>query len=265
MSEKITTAKLREMKQQGEKICSLTCYDAGFARILDDAGVEVVLVGDSLGMVLHGSKDTLGVSLDDMVYHTRIVSPPCRRALVVADMPGGSYDNDRQALASGRRLVDEGAAEVVKLEGGEEIVSRVETLVKNGIAVCGHVGLQPQSVQEYGGYKVQGRDRHSAKRIEDGALALQEAGAAMVVLECIPAGLAAGISSALSIPTIGIGAGVDCDGQVLVLYDLLGISQRSPRMAKNFLAESGNIRDAVGAYISAVKAGSFPAAENSFE
>ena len=264
MSQKISIGRLQEMKVAGEKICSLTAYDASFAYILDEAGVEIVLVGDSLGMVLQGESDTLSVSMDAMVYHTKIVSPMCQSALLVADMPHRSYESIEQALENALRLQDEAGADVVKLEGGEEITNIVEHLRKNNVEVCGHVGLQPQSVEKYGGYKVQGRDEKRATEILNGALALQEAGAMMVVLECIPTELAAKITSAINIPTIGIGAGVDCDGQVLVLYDLLGISRQSPHMAKNFLAENGNIRDAIAAYVAAVKSGSFPAAEHSF-
>ncbi len=264
MSKKISIDDLQTLKAAGDKICSLTAYDASFASILDEAGVEVVLVGDSLGMVLQGEGTTLDVSMDDMVYHTKIVGPRCQHALLVADMPYRSYESKEQALENALRLRDEAGADAVKLEGGKEIVEIVSHLVRNGIQVCGHVGLQPQSVAEYGGYKVQGRDEQGAEQIHNGALALRQAGAMMIVLECIPTKLAAKITASINIPTIGIGAGVDCDGQVLVLYDLLGISGRTPHMAKNFLAEHGNISDAVRAYVMAVKSGSFPAGENSF-
>ncbi len=264
MSNKITPKHLLDMKAAGEKIASLTAYDASFASILDEAGVEVVLVGDSLGMVLQGDDSTLNVTVDDMVYHTKMVSRACQRAIVVADMPYCSYEKPKQAQDNALRLMQEAAADMVKLEGGQDVAHIVEHLTVNNIAVCGHVGLQPQSVAKYGGYKVQGRDEKDAEQILNGARALQEAGAAMLVLECIPANLAVKITAALDIPTIGIGAGVGCDGQVLVIYDLLGISGRSPHMAKNFLAQSGNIRDAVAAYVAAVKNGSFPAAEHSF-
>ena len=264
MTEKITISHLHGLKQAGEKIVSLTAYDASFAGILDAAGIEIALVGDSLGMVLHGEGDTLAVSMDDMVYHSRMVSQACRRALVVVDMPYRSYETRALAYDNARRLVESGGAEVVKLEGGVEQAATVELLVSRGIPVCGHVGLQPQSVKEYGGYKVQGRDKQQAEHLMAGALALQAAGACMLVLECIPAALGERISKGLTIPTIGIGAGVNCDGQVLVVYDVLGLSGRSPRMAKNFLDEAGSIQAAVKEYVRAVKTGAFPGPEHSF-
>ena len=265
MIEKITITHLHELKKAGEKIVSLTAYDASFARIMDAAGVEIVLVGDSLGMVLHGEGDTLGVSMEDMVYHGRIVSEACRRSLIVVDMPYRSYETGLQAYDNALRLVETGGAEVVKLEGGVEQAAVVEQLVSAGIPVCGHVGLQPQSIQEYGGYKVQGREKHQAEHIMAGARALQAAGACMLVLECIPAALAESITREITIPTIGIGAGVNCDGQVLVVYDVLGVSVRSPHMAKNFLDETGSIQAAVKEYVHAVKTGEFPGPEHSFK
>ena len=265
MTEKITIAGLRGMKQAGEKIVSLTAYDASFAAILDTAGVEIVMVGDSLGMVVQGGEDTLGVSMDDMVYHSRMVGRACRRALVVADMPYRSYETPAAACENARRLVEHGEADVAKLEGGEEQAQTVAALVDRGIPVCGHVGMQPQSIREYGGFKVQGRDKEQAERIIAGACALEAAGACMVVLECVPAGLAEHITRELTIPTIGIGAGVDCDGQVLVIYDVLGISARSPRMARNFLEGAETIQAAVREYVRAVKSGEFPGPENTFK
>ena len=265
MSAKISIARLHGMKQAGEKITSLTAYDASFAGLLDAAGVEIVLVGDSLGMALQGGEDTLSVSMEDMIYHSRMVSRACARALVVVDMPYRSYETGPAALGNAQRLVEEGGAEVVKLEGGEEQAQTVARLVERGLPVCGHVGLQPQSVREYGGYKVQGREKDEAGRIMAGARALEAAGACMVVLECIPAALAERITGELTIPTIGIGAGVNCDGQVLVLYDLLGVSPRSPRMAKNFLEGAGNVPAAVHEYVRAVKSGEFPGPEHAFE
>jgi 3-methyl-2-oxobutanoate hydroxymethyltransferase len=265
MTEKITIAGLRRMKQAGEKIVSLTAYDASFAGMLDTAGVEIALVGDSLGMVLQGGEDTLSVSMNDMVYHSRMVSGACRRAMVVVDMPYRSFETATVACENARVLVEQGKAEVVKLEGGEEQVQTVAALVDRGIPVCGHVGLQPQSVREYGGYKVQGREKKQAERIMAGARALEAAGACMVVLECIPASLAERITTELTIPTIGIGAGVNCDGQVLVLYDVLGISPRSPHMAKNFLEGAESIPAAVQDYVRAVKTGEYPGPEHSFK
>ena len=264
MSEKISIARLQQMKRSGEKIAVLTAYDAAFAGIVDTAGVEIALVGDSLGMALQGGKETLGVTMEDMIYHGGMVSRACRRALIVVDMPYQSYETAATACENARRLVEEGGADVVKLEGGEEQVQTVACLVEQGIPVCGHVGLQPQSVREYGGYKVQGREKQQAQRIMAGARALQAAGACMVVLECIPAALAERISRELTIPTIGIGAGVHCDGQVLVIYDMLGLSPRSPHMAKNFLEGTGGIPAAVQEYLRAVKAGEFPGPEHSF-
>ena len=265
MNDKLSIARVQGMKQAGEKIAALTAYDTSFAAILDAAGMDIALVGDSLGMVLQGQEDTLSVTMDDMVYHSSLVSRACRRALVVVDMPYLSYETPALAGENARRLVAEGGAEVVKLEGGEEQAQTVAGLVEQGIPVCGHVGMQPQSVREYGGFKVQGRDPHQARRIMAGAQALQSAGAAMVVLECIPASLAARISDALTIPTIGIGAGEHCDGQVLVSYDMLGISPYRPHLAKNFLAGSGSVAAAVQEYVRAVKAGEFPRPENSFK
>ncbi|MBT7950612.1 MAG: 3-methyl-2-oxobutanoate hydroxymethyltransferase [Gammaproteobacteria bacterium] len=264
MSNKITAENLLGMKSRGEKITSLTAYDASFAHILDEAGIEVVLVGDSLGMVLQGESTTLKVSMDDMVYHTTLVSKSCQRAMLVADMPHLSYTSPEQALINASRLLDEAGAEVVKLEGGEDIAHIVDHLTSNSVPVCGHVGLQPQSVEKYGGFKIQGREQEEADQILKDAQALEESGAMMIVLECIPATLATTITAEINIPTIGIGAGVDCDGQVLVVYDLLGISGRSPRMTKNFLADSGNIRDAVADYVDAVKSGGFPTDEHSY-
>ena len=265
MTEKITIARLLEMKKTGEKIVSLTAYDGSFARILDEAGVEITLVGDSLGMVLQGGEDTLAVSMEDMVYHSRMVSRACRRSLVVVDMPYRSYETVAAAYDNARILAEAGGADVVKLEGGVEQAETVAGLTGRGIPVCGHVGLQPQSVREYGGYKVQGRTDEQAQRIMAGARALEAAGACMVVLECIPAALALRVSNELTIPTIGIGAGINCDGQVLVVYDVLGLSARSPHMAKNFLAGAGNIPQAVQDYVRAVKTGAFPGQEHSFK
>ena len=264
MDTEITVDRLILMKGSGEKIAALTAYDAGFARILDDAGVDVVLVGDSLGMVLQGSPDTLTVSMGDMVYHTRLASRGARRALLVADMPYRSYDTPESALENAQRLVEEGRAAVVKLEGGREVIEAVRSVVRSGIAVCGHLGLQPKSIKVYGGYKVQGTDPESAERILADARLLQEEGVSLLVVECIPRELAARISTSVRIPVIGIGAGPGCDGQVLVLHDLLGISARIPRMAKDYLETRDSIRAAVTAYIRDVKEGRFPGPEHSF-
>ncbi|MCH7695543.1 MAG: 3-methyl-2-oxobutanoate hydroxymethyltransferase [Proteobacteria bacterium] len=265
MKNKITLTKLREMKKAGDKIACLTAYDASFAALLDEAGIDVLLIGDSLGMVLQGEDNTLKVTVADMLYHTRLVSRAGRRPLIVSDMPFMSYATPAQALGNAARLMSDGGAEVIKIEGGENLLEVVQHLNRHDIPVCGHLGLQPQSVHKYGGYRVQGRQRQAAEQILQDAQRLQDAGIIMLVLECIPADLAANISSALDIPTIGIGAGLDCDGQVLVLYDMLGISARIPSMARNFLEGKASVQDAVRSYVEAVKAASFPAPEHSFK
>lgn len=262
---KITTIRLDAMKTSGEKIVSLTAYDASFATVLDEAGVEIILVGDSLGMVLHGDDSTLNVTMDDMIYHIRLVTAGTKLAMVIGDMPYRSYLNPEQALINARRLVEEGGADIVKLERGDQsICEMVRFIVSRDIPVCGHLGLTPQSIEELGGYKVQGRDSVSAKQIKMEALALQEAGISMLVLECVPSSLAASITSELRIPVIGIGAGAECDGQVLVIYDMLGISGRQLKFSKNFLEDSSSIQDAVKSYVVAVKSGTFPAEEHQF-
>jgi 3-methyl-2-oxobutanoate hydroxymethyltransferase len=260
----VSTARLLDMKRAGDKIASLTAYDASFARLLDDAGVDVVLVGDSLGMVIQGHDTTMPVRLSDMIYHSSLVRRGVQRALVVTDMPFMSYATPEQALGNAGRLLSEGGAQLVKLEGGAWLVPTVELLNARGIAVCGHLGLTPQSLHNLGGYRVQGRDPEGAARILDDAQALQAAGAKMLVLECVPETLAAEISRVLTIPVIGIGASVDCDGQVLVLYDMLGINPSPPRFAKNFLATATGIDAAIRDFIRAVKAREFPGAEHTF-
>ncbi|MEX2516652.1 MAG: 3-methyl-2-oxobutanoate hydroxymethyltransferase [Gammaproteobacteria bacterium] len=262
MIDKLTLPQLRAMKSRRERIVSLTAYDAGFARVLDRAGIEVLLVGDSLGMVLHGADDTLGVTMNDMVYHSRLVAVAAQRALVVTDMPYMTYTTPAQALANAQRLLRQGRANVVKLEGGETFAPTIALLTKNHIPVCAHLGLLPQSIREYGGYHMQGRDSAGAAQILADAKTLAQAGAVMLVLECVPASLAAKVTVAIDIPVIGIGAGADCDGQVLVLQDLLGISVRQPRFARNFLAGQDGIEAAVRAYINAVKQREFPGPEH---
>jgi 3-methyl-2-oxobutanoate hydroxymethyltransferase len=261
----VTLGDLQAMKRQGEKIACLTCYDASFTRLLEAAGIELFIVGDSLGMVLMGYETTVPVSMDDMVCHAANVARAGQHAYRIVDLPSRSYETPAQALANARRLVDEGGADMVKLEGGVAKLAVVEHLVRHDIPFCGHIGLLPQSVKELGGYKVQGRDAAGARAIMEDARALQEAGAGMIVMECIPAPLAATISQSLSIPTIGIGAGRGCDGQVLVLYDMLGITtQKTPRFVKDFLRDSGTVPAAVEAYIKAVKDGSYPAPEHEY-
>lgn len=262
----VTLRTLSAMKARGEKIVALTAYDALFAGVLESAGVELLLVGDSLGMVVQGHDSTLPVRMEDMVYHAAAVGRGSHRALRIADMPFMSYATLEQALSNAARLMQEGGAHMVKLEGGGSRLPIVRHLVEQGIPVCGHVGLLPQSVHKLGGFRVQGREPESARRIKEDALALQEAGAELLVLECIPSTLAADITSVLRIPTIGIGAGAACDGQVLVLQDLLGVtSGNRPRFVKDFLAGASGVAGAVAAYVRAVKDGVFPAPEHGYD
>jgi 3-methyl-2-oxobutanoate hydroxymethyltransferase len=252
--------RLRAMHAAGEKIAMLTCYDASFARLLDDAGVDVMLIGDSLGMVLQGHDSTVPVSLDEMAYHTRCVARGNRNAWIIGDLPFGSYhESVDQALRSATRLMQSGA-HMVKLEGGGWTASTVSFLVERGIPVCAHLGLTPQSVHALGGYRVQGREEHAAQTLLLHARELAEAGAAMLVLELIPSALADEVTAALPIPVIGIGAGAGCSGQVLVLHDMLGITRgKLPRFVRDFMSEGGGAEAAVSRYVSAVKDGSFPA------
>lgn len=262
----ITLPELVRMKHEGEKIAMLTGYDASFAALEDRCGVDVILVGDSLGNVLQGKTSTLPVTMEHMVYHTECVGHIMQRAMCVADLPFGSYhESKEQALRNAVRLLAAGA-EMVKLEGGTVMAETVHFLVERGVPVCAHIGLTPQSVHALGGYRVQGRDEESAKRMKDDARALEAAGAAMMVLEMVPAALAAEITKMLkACATIGIGAGKDCDGQVLVLHDMLGIYPgKKGRFVKDFMAAAQSIDGAVTAYVKAVKDGSFPAAEHSY-
>jgi 3-methyl-2-oxobutanoate hydroxymethyltransferase len=254
----VTLHRLREMHATGEKIAMLTCYDALFARLLDEAGVDVLLVGDSLGMVLQGHPTTLPVSTEDMVYHSACVARVHPRAWIIADMPFGSYQESPEAtLRNAVRLMQAGA-QMVKLEGGGWTVPTVRFLVDRGIPVCAHLGFTPQSVHALGGYRVQGRDADAATVLRDHTRELVAAGAAMLVLEMVPARLARDLTSEVPIPVIGIGAGVGCSGQVLVLHDMLGVTHGKPaRFVHNFL-ESGGIEGAVREYVAAVKAGRFP-------
>lgn len=262
---RIRTATLVEMKRGGEKIACLTAYDAGFAALLDEAGMDVALVGDSLGMVLQGADSTLEVSMRDMIYHSRLVRRGLERGLLVTDMPFMSYADPPRALGNAARLVSEGGAEMVKLEGGAELTETIQLLEGQGIPVCGHLGMQPQSVLRTGGYRVRGRDKVEERGIVQDAHSLEAAGAAMLVLECVPRKLAARIVRELCIPVIGIGAGPDCDGQVLVLQDLLGITAQPPSFCRDFLANAGSVRGALRAYVHAVKENSFPGADESFD
>ncbi|MES9942117.1 MAG: 3-methyl-2-oxobutanoate hydroxymethyltransferase [Candidatus Thiodiazotropha sp. 6PLUC2] len=260
----ITIRSLLDMKSKGEKICTLTSYDASFTRLIESAGIEVILVGDSLGMVIQGQESTLPVTLEEMIYHTRNVARARQSALLIADMPFMSYRSPELALESAGLLMKEGGAQMVKLEGGAVHLETINQLSSQGIPVCGHLGLLPQSVHKLGGYRVQGRGEQEAERILDDAMALQKAGIDLLVLECVPDKLAARISQTLAVPVIGIGAGVDCDGQVLVLYDMLGINPQPPKFVENFLHSGRDIEEAIRAYATAVKQGSFPSKEHSF-
>ena len=261
----VTVTTLRKMKQAGEKIACLTAYDASFAQLIAAAGVEVLLVGDSLGMVVQGQDSTLSVTLDEMIYHTRCVRRGSEQALLISDLPFMSYNTPEHALASAGRLMKEGGAHVVKLEGGAAQVETVARLNAFGIPVCAHLGLLPQSVHKLGGYRVQGRDQATREGILRDARAMDAAGAELLVLECVPASLAAEVCASVSMPVIGIGAGGACDGQVLVLYDMLDItSGKRPSFSCNFMAGAESPADAIVRYVDAVKGGYFPAAEHSF-
>lgn len=262
----VTVATLKNMKKSGEKIACLTAYDASFGALLDAAGVDVVLVGDSLGMVIQGRDSTLPVTMDHMVYHAAAVSRSCQRALRMVDMPFMSYASIDHALVNAARLMQDGGAHMVKLEGTANQSDVVRRLNDCGIPVCAHLGLRPQFVHKLGGYRVQGRETDSASRLRDDAARLEQAGADALLLECVPTALATEITAHVGIPVIGIGAGAGCDGQVLVLYDMLGITPgKRPRFSKDFLAGNASITAALAAYIADVKAGRFPAAEHGFE
>lgn len=265
-AEKVTIHTLRQKKAVGEKITMLTCYDATFARLLDETGVDILLVGDSLGMVIQGHQTTLPVSLDEMIYHTSAVVRGTARAQVVGDMPFMSYQSSvEEGMRSAGRLVKEGGAHAVKLEGGAQHAELVHRLVASGIPVMGHIGLTPQSFHQLGGFKIQGRDDKGAERLLDDARILEQAGAYSLVLEGIPLEVAETITNAISIPTIGIGAGPGCDGQVLVLYDLLGMNEEfKPRFVRRYENLSLRIRTAVDNYLTDVRAGRFPSEEESF-
>ena len=262
---RITLNTLHKMVQDGEKIVVLTSYDASFAGLLENAGVEVLLVGDSLGMVLQGHESTLPVTLADMAYHTRCVARGSKRAFIVADMPFGTFQvSPQQTFENAAQLMAAGA-HMVKLEGGEAVVESVDFLTKRGIPVCGHLGLTPQSVHQLGGYRVQGKGDRQEKRLIQEAKMLEQAGAGMLVLEAVPAALAKQVTANLAIPTIGIGAGVNCSGQVLVLHDMLDVSPgKKPKFVKNFLQGRNSVQAAIEAYVKEVKAKSFPGPEHSF-
>lgn len=260
----VTAPSLLTMREAGEKIAVLTCYDASFAALMDRCGVDVLLVGDSLGNVCQGHASTLPVSLSDIAYHTASVARGNQSAFLIADMPFGTYATPESAFANTVQLMQAGA-QMVKLEGGAWLADTVRFLTERAVPVCAHLGLTPQSVHQFGGFKVQGKTTEAAEQLKADALALQAAGAALLVLEAIPAGLGAAVTELLAIPTIGIGAGVGCSGQVLVMHDMLGVFPgRKARFVKNFMEGQTSIEAAIRAFVAAVKDKSFPAAEHCF-
>ena len=263
---KVTTRRLVEMKQRGEKIACLTAYDYSMARLVDGAGVDLILVGDSASNVMAGNVTTLPITLDQMIYHAKSVVKGVERALVVCDMPFGSYQgNSKEALANAIRIMKESHAEAVKLEGGSEIAESVERILSAGIPVCGHLGLTPQSINKFGSYNVRAREEAEAQKLVDDAKLLESLGCFAVVLEKIPSDLAARVSSELVIPTIGIGAGGGCDGQILVMQDMLGINKGfSPRFLRRYADLSTVINDAVAHYVDDVKTSDFPNASEQY-
>ena len=265
VTRRLTQLDLQKLRANGEKITMLTCYDASFAALCDAAGVEVLLIGDSLGMVVQGHDSTLPVSQRDMIYHTSIVARGCQRPLIVADMAFGTFQESPQVAFRNAAELMAAGAQMVKLEGGVEMAETTQFLTARGIPVCGHIGLTPQSVHQLGGYRVQGKGLDGAATLKADALAQQEAGAGLLVLEAIPQALAGEVTELLQIPTIGIGASRDCSGQVLVLHDMLDISPgRKARFVKNFMAGQQSIAAAIAAYVQAVKDGSFPADEHCY-
>ncbi|MDG1687676.1 MAG: 3-methyl-2-oxobutanoate hydroxymethyltransferase [Gammaproteobacteria bacterium] len=262
---RLTLTQCRQMKKDGDKIAVLTAYDASFSTVLEQAGIDVILVGDSLGMVIQGQESTLPVTVENMVYHTQNVVRGSKKAFIIADLPFMSYANQEQAITNAARLMAEGGAQMVKLEGGPIVIDIVKQLVDRGIPVCGHLGLLPQSVHRLGGYRVQGREPEQAQGLIEAAQQLEQAGADLLILECVPASLGKVVTEAVNMPVIGIGAGVDCDGQVLVLYDMLGITpERTPKFNHDFLKGAGSILAAVTDYVKAVKSGEFPTAEQQY-
>ena len=261
----VTITTLRELKQAGQKITCLTAYDYSFANLLDRAGLDAIMVGDSLGMTMQGHASTLPVTIDDMAYHCACVTRGVTRSLIIGDMSFGSYQVSPEQAFENAAILMQSGAQVVKLEGGAPMAETVRFLVERGIPVCAHLGLTPQSVHQLGGYRVQGREADAAQRLRDDAKQLQAAGASLLVLEAVPAALAKVISTELAIPTIGIGAGVDTDGQVLVLQDMLGLYPRpSPKFSRNFMQGAESIEAAVRAYVEAVRGKTFPGAEHSY-
>jgi 3-methyl-2-oxobutanoate hydroxymethyltransferase len=261
---KFTVSRLAKMKQENQKITSMTAYDASFASIFDQAGIQLLLVGDSLGMVLQGHDSTLPVTIEDIKYHTKSVVSSAKNAMVMSDLPFMTYSNKQQAYDNAAILMRAGA-NIIKLEGGEWLTDTVKGLVERGIPVCGHIGLTPQSVHVFGGFKVQGRAEKQADQLVKDAIALENAGAQLLVIECVPVPLAKRITEAVQIPVIGIGAGNVTDGQILVMHDAFGISAGfCPKFSKNFLLETGDIRAAVALYKTQVEDGRFPEEKHSF-
>ncbi|MBK8064853.1 MAG: 3-methyl-2-oxobutanoate hydroxymethyltransferase [Betaproteobacteria bacterium] len=261
---RLTLRDLSKLHAEKSKITMLTAYEASFARVMDAAGVETLLVGDSLGMVVHGRDSTLAVTLENIAYHTESVVRGAQRAFILADLPFGAYqESPQQALRSSARLMAAGA-QMVKLEGGAYMAGTVAFLAERGVPVCAHIGLVPQSVHALGGFRVQGRDPQGAQRIIDDAKALAAAGASIVLMEGIPAAVAGAVTASITVPTIGIGAGPDCSGQVLVMHDMLGVPVYPPKFARNFMDGAGSVSAAIAAYIKAVKDGSFPGPENCY-
>lgn len=261
----LTLQDFGRMRAAGEKIACLTAYDASFARLADTAGVEWVLVGDSLGMVIHGQSSTVAVSVDDIVYHCRATAHGLQRGFLVADMPFLSFSTADEAIGNARRIMQQGYAKMVKLEGGAVQAEIVDFLTQRGVPVCGHLGLRPQLIHKLGGFKVQGREEAAAAEMIEDARVLEQAGADMLLLECVPSSLAARIRAQAQVPVIGIGAGPDVDGQILVMHDILGVSRgRRPRFVRDFLADTGDVEAAMQAYVMAVKSGEYPAAEHGF-
>lgn len=261
----ITVPMLRQFKQDGRKITALTAYDASFARLADEADIDAILIGDSLGMVVHGRRSTLSVTVDDVIYHARAAARGSKRALRIADMPYATYPDPKTAFKNAARLIGEGECAMVKLEGGGPVIECIRYLVDREVPVCAHLGLTPQSVLRLGGYKVQGRGDAAAQALRDAARAAQVAGAELLVLECVPSPLAAAIQADLAIPVIGIGAGPHCDGQILVCYDVIGVSSgRRPRFVKNYLLGRDSVLDAFKHYVTEVRSGAFPAAEHEY-
>lgn len=263
IARKLTIDHLLAMKRDGEKIAMLTCYDATFAAAMDLAGVDIILVGDSLGMVVQGRSSTVGVSVDDVAYHTSCVSQGLERTFLLADMPFGSFHNESTAMENAVELLSAGGA-MVKLEGAGPMIDIVHYLTSRGVPVCGHLGLTPQSVNQLGGFKVQARDEESARQLLEDARAMQQAGAQMLVVECVPAALGKEVSASVDIPVIGIGAGVDCDGQVLVMHDMLGLGAWAPKFVANFMQDSDSIQGAFEAFVLSVRESRFPAKEHEY-